>query len=50
MKYIPSARVLREGKYEGTFSYNLPADRWADDIEDRIVEGVNRLVKEVNSK
>ena len=48
MEYIPSARVLREGNYEGTFSYNLPADRWADDIEDRIVDGVNRLVKEVN--
>ena len=49
MEYVPSARVLREGNYEGTFSYNIPADRWADDVEDRIVAGVHQLVAEVNS-
>lgn len=53
--YIPSLRVLEEDKpprsgYEGNTSmlvYGMPAFRWADDTEERIVEGVDRLVDEL---
>jgi hypothetical protein len=44
--YIPSRRVWEEGGYEGGYlgEYGLPAMRWAPDVEDRITEGVKRLV------
>jgi hypothetical protein len=48
MTYIPSARVLKEGGYEGggaMIPYGLPALRWADDVEERITDSVRRLVK-----
>lgn len=47
MAYIPSRRVWEEGGYEaGAFSvYGLPTNRWAPDIEERIVACVDRLVK-----
>jgi len=48
--YIPSRRVWEEGGYEGgssLFEYGRPALRWAGDIEDRIVDSVRRLVREV---
>ncbi len=48
--YIPSRRVWNEGGYEGgsrLFEYGRPAWRWAGDVEDRIVQTVHRLVKEV---
>jgi len=60
--YIPSLRVLEEDVpprassrwgYEGNTSmivYGMPAHRWADDIEDRIVASVKRLVERVNHK
>lgn len=43
--YMPSRRVWDEGGYEGgfVFEYMLPAERWAPDIEDRILAGVERL-------
>jgi hypothetical protein len=47
MAYIPSARVLREGGYEGKTSmvpYGLPAP-WAPDVEDRVINAVHRLAK-----
>lgn len=47
MAYIPSARVLHEGGYEGKTSmvpYGLPAP-WADDVEDRVMKAVRRLAK-----
>lgn len=42
MAYIPSHRVWQEGGYEsGAFSvYGLPAKRWCEDIEDRILRAV----------
>lgn len=59
MNYIPSLRVLKEDKpplansrwgYEGaraTQVYGLPAYRWADDVEDIINAGTERLVTRV---
>ena len=52
MAYIPSRRVLLEGGYEGQSSmmvYGLPTERWADDVEDRVVAAVQRCVKQVAS-
>jgi hypothetical protein len=61
MTYIPSLRVLREDipplassrwGYEGNYAfivYGLPAQRWAEDVEDLITEAARRLVKAVNS-
>ena len=46
MAYIPSARVLREGGYEGATSmvyYGLPSV-WGPDVEERIVAEVKRQV------
>lgn len=46
MAYIPSARVLREGGYEGATSmiyYGLPSV-WGPDVEERIVAEVRRQV------
>jgi len=47
--YIPSRRVWEEGGYEGGHlgEYGLPAMRWTPDVEDRIGEAVERLVKKV---
>ncbi|MFN0056694.1 MAG: neutral/alkaline non-lysosomal ceramidase N-terminal domain-containing protein [Planctomycetales bacterium] len=50
ISYIPSRRVWEEGGYEGgsnLYEYGRPALRWRGDIEDRIAEGVHRLVKQV---
>ena len=50
MTYIPSLRVLKEGRYEGggaMIAYGIPALRWADDIETRITAAVQRQVKQV---
>ena len=48
--YIPSLRVYREGGYEGgafLYEYGLPANRWAEDVEERVAEAVHRLVKNI---
>jgi len=44
--YIPSERNWLEGGYEVAYLYEymLPADRWARDVEDRIVAAVARLM------
>jgi hypothetical protein len=44
--YIPSRRVWDEGGYEGgyLYEYMLPADRWAPDVEDRIVRAVQHMM------
>jgi neutral ceramidase len=47
MTYIPSARVLKEGGYEGggaMIPYGQPALRWADDVEELITASARRLV------
>lgn len=52
MAYIPSARVLKEGGYEGATSmiyYGLPSV-WGPTVEDRIVEEVARQVNRVRVK
>jgi len=52
MSYIPSLRVLREGGYEAVDSmiyYGQPGP-YADDIEERIVDGVRRVMKAVGVK
>jgi hypothetical protein len=49
MAYIPSARVLKEGGYEGDTSmiyYGMPT-KWGPPIEEKIVDKVRELVKEV---
>jgi neutral ceramidase len=51
--YIPSRRVWDEGGYEGgsnLFEYGRPALRWAGDIETRIANGIERLVRELDGK
>jgi hypothetical protein len=53
MAYIPSQRVLMEGGYEGQSSmmvYGLPTERWADDVEERIVATVRRCVNRLNAE
>lgn len=48
MSYIPSARILLEGGYEGERSqktYGLPAS-WAPDIEIKILNGFMALIKQ----
>jgi neutral ceramidase len=47
--YIPSRHVWAEGGYEGAgvYEYGLPAERWAGDVEDRIVARVRELVRQV---
>ena len=50
ISYIPSRRVWEEGGYEGgsnLFEYGRPALRWSGEIEDRIADSVQRLVREV---
>ena len=52
MAYIPSLRVLREGRYEGATSmiyYGLPAP-WSEDVENQVFDGLNRLIGAVNPK
>ena len=49
MAYIPTFRVLQEGGYEGQSSmavYGLPADRWKENVEDLVTEGINQLVRD----
>jgi Neutral/alkaline non-lysosomal ceramidase, N-terminal len=51
ISYIPSRRVWEEGGYEGgsnLYEYGRPAYRWAGDIEIRISETIDKLVKQVN--
>ena len=49
MSYIPSHRVWEEGRYEaGAFNvYGLPAERWCEDIEERIAACAERLAARV---
>ncbi|MDP8244308.1 MAG: neutral/alkaline non-lysosomal ceramidase N-terminal domain-containing protein [Candidatus Hinthialibacter antarcticus] len=50
--YIPSLRVLREGGYESETSmiyYGLHGP-WAETVEQSIVDEVDQLVSEINSK
>jgi neutral ceramidase len=50
ISYIPSRRVWEEGGYEGgsnLYEYGRPALRWEGEIEKRIAESVDRLVKQV---
>jgi hypothetical protein len=52
MAYIPSARVLKEGGYEGGGAmvyYGLPSV-WGPTVEDLIVEEVGKQVKKVREK
>ncbi|HQZ66450.1 MAG TPA: neutral/alkaline non-lysosomal ceramidase N-terminal domain-containing protein [Planctomycetaceae bacterium] len=47
MAYIPSARVLKEGGYEGETAmiyYGLPA-KWSPDVEEHIVRTVKELAE-----
>lgn len=46
MSYIPSHRIWEEGRYEsGAFAvYGLPAVRWEENIEQKISDGVARLI------
>jgi hypothetical protein len=47
MAYIPSLRVLQEGRYEGATAmvyYGLPSP-WAADVEERIVGTVHEMLK-----
>ena len=51
MAYIPSKRVLLEGGYEGQSSmmvYGMPAERWAPDVEERVVKGVVDVVNSLD--
>ena len=52
MAYIPSARVLKEGGYEGASSmiyYGLPSV-WGEKVEDLIVDEVTKQVKLTRGK
>jgi hypothetical protein len=48
--YIPSLRNWEEGGYESInlYEYMHPAARWKRDLEERIAEAMNRMVKKVN--
>ncbi|MBX3443734.1 MAG: neutral/alkaline non-lysosomal ceramidase N-terminal domain-containing protein [Planctomyces sp.] len=51
MAYIPSLRVLREGRYEGGGAmvyYGLPS-AWDESVEERIVTEVTRQVSETSA-
>ncbi len=62
MNYIPSRRILNEDRpplansiwgYEGaraTMVYGLPAFRWADNVEDLIDAGAERVVARVRAR
>jgi hypothetical protein len=48
MSYIPSARILQEGGYEGADAqmvFGLPGT-WASDIESKIIHGMVQLAEE----
>ncbi len=47
--YIPSKRVLKEGGYEGgeAFYYSTFPTPFADDVEERIVEGVHKTLEKI---
>jgi neutral ceramidase len=49
--YIPSLRVLREGGYEGGGAnmYYVQPGPWAETVEEKIVEAVERLVRETGT-
>ncbi len=52
MAYIPSARVLKEGGYEANDSmvyYGQPGP-WRDDVEDRVMETVRKVIARVGRK
>jgi len=52
MAYIPSARVLREGGYEGATSqmvYDLPST-WRADLQVRIIDAVLNLARQVGAE
>jgi hypothetical protein len=52
MAYIPSERVLKEGGYEGDTSmipYGMPT-KWAPGLEDKIVNKVTALVRELSGQ
>jgi neutral ceramidase len=52
MSYIPSQRVLHEGGYEAVDSmiyYGQPGP-YADDVEERIFDGIRRVMKAVGLK
>jgi len=46
MGYIPTAKVLYEGGYEGSRSSIIPL-LWASDIEEVILNEVSRLINEI---
>lgn len=48
MGYIPTAKILNEGGYEGTRPPIFPL-LWAADIEEVIVDEVSRIVSEISS-
>jgi hypothetical protein len=50
--YIPSERNWLEGGYEVAYlyEYQLPADRWARGLEEKIAAAVGRLVKQTAPK
>ncbi len=50
MAYIPSRRIWDEGGYEqGAFEvYGLPAQGWTGDVEQRVLQGVEQLVRQVS--
>lgn len=47
--HVPSSRVWQEGGYEAGHSseFNQPAERWSEDVQDRIDAAVDRLVEQV---
>ena len=52
MAYIPSARVLKEGGYEGATAmiyYGLPSV-WGEKVEDLIMDEVSKQLKQVRGK
>lgn len=51
--YIPSARVYEEGGYEGgafLYEYGHPAERWAEDVEERVAKTVHKLVRKIETE
>ncbi|HYL75402.1 MAG TPA: neutral/alkaline non-lysosomal ceramidase N-terminal domain-containing protein [Bryobacteraceae bacterium] len=52
MSYIPSQRVLSEGGYEAedSMAYYGQPGRYASDVEDRIFDGIHRVMKAVGLK
>jgi len=52
MSYIPSERMLHEGGYEVVDSmmyYGLPGP-YAGDVEERVFDGIHRVMKSVGLK